>query len=288
MVLPVAWMDCTWGLDDTVNASDIPKALRCATRVARRAGSLLLRHLAAPKRIDLKAHHDIKLELDRRTQRLIERLLRREFPNVSVLGEEGNVGDPAAAWRWVVDPIDGTVNFTRGIPHACVSIALQRRLPGSSGWDGYESVVGVVWDPFLEEMWTARLGARAHLNGRVIAVSDTRQLRDAVVTLGFAKSAASVRRNLPVFSRLCSRVMKVRIMGSAALALAWTAAGRLDAYREEGICLWDIAAGGLILECAGGEFHREPLSQRFTYRLWATNGLLRGQLERAIKPSRRR
>ncbi|MSU40484.1 MAG: inositol monophosphatase [Pedosphaera sp.] len=265
-----------------MNTTELARALRCAMAAARQAGALMRRNLDAPKRINQKARHDIKLELDVRAQRLIERALQKDFPDIAVLGEEGIVGDPGAAWRWVVDPIDGTVNFTRGIPHACVSIALQSREPGARHWDAYRTEIGVVYDPFLNEMWSARRGGKARLNNRTITVSTTQRLRDAVITMGFAKTRATVQRNLPIFDRLCRRVMKVRLMGSAALALTWTAAGRLDAYREEGICLWDIAAGGLILECAGGEFHRVPLSRRYTYRLLASNGRLRRHIEAVL------
>jgi len=183
----------------------------------------------------------------------------------------------------VVDPIDGTVNFSRGLPHACVSIALQQRLPESKGhWDDYTTEMGVIYDPFLDEMWTAKSGGKAKLNGIAIKVSETDNLESSVVSIGFAKSKTTMKKNLPLFTRLYQRVLKVRLMGSAALAVAWTAAGRLDAYRENGIHLWDIAAGGLILECAGGEFWRKPLRGKYTYELIASNGRLRKRIEKML------
>ena len=129
-------------------------------------------------------------------------------------------------------------------------------------------------------MWTARRGQRARLNGRQISVSETNRLETAIISIGFAKSRTTVKRNLPVFMRLYQRVLKVRLLGSAALAMTWTAAGRLDAYRENGISIWDVAAGGLILECAGGEFCRKPLKKKYTYELIATNGLLSEKVKR--------
>ena len=104
-----------------------PKVLAVAVRAARAAGALMRANLRSPKKVNVATAHDIKLELDVRCQRTIERILRRAFPQTSILGEEGIVGDPHAMSRWVVDPIDGTVNFAYGIPHACVSIALQVR-----------------------------------------------------------------------------------------------------------------------------------------------------------------
>ena len=262
---------------------DINAALKCAEAVSRKVGVFLKGKLRSHKRINQQTAHDIKLELDDRSQRMIERQLLKVFPEVAILGEEGVVGDPEAEWRWVVDPIDGTVNFSRGLPHACVSIALQQRLPESKGhWDDYTTEVGVIYDPFLDEMWTAKSGGQAKLNGRAIKVSETGNLESSVVSIGFAKSKATMKKNLPLFTRLYHRVLKVRLMGSAALAVAWIAAGRLDAYRENGIHLWDIAAGGLILECAGGEFWRKPLRGKYTYELIASNGRLRKRIEKML------
>jgi myo-inositol-1(or 4)-monophosphatase len=250
-------------------------ALAEAVAAAAAAGTLLRRNLYGPKKANSQSLHDIKLELDVRSQRLIERQLHRRFPEVAILGEEGNRGGSQADERWVIDPIDGTVNYAYGIPHACVSIALQARGDGE-----YETVLGVVYDPFLDECWTALRGGAARLNGRVIRVSDHSRWSEAIVTLGFAKSRKSLERMLPVFHRLVHRVRKIRIMGSAALALVYVATGRMDAYLEPGVRLWDIAAGGLILERAGGVFWREPIEGKHAYRVRAHNGRLGGAIRR--------
>src|SRR5437667_818500 len=146
---------------------DLRKAEASAVRAARSAGALMRQHLQAPKRANLVTQHDIKLELDVRAQNLIQRILGRAFPEAAFLGEEGISGEADADWRWVVDPIDGTVNFAYGIPHACVSIALQERvLAGHSSLvtrhskaDPYRTLVGVVYDPFCDELWTATHGS---------------------------------------------------------------------------------------------------------------------------------
>jgi myo-inositol-1(or 4)-monophosphatase len=239
------------------------------------------RHLRATKRANVVTQHDIKLELDVRSQHLIERTLRTHFPQVALLGEEGVAGDPQAQYRWVVDPIDGTVNFAYGIPHACVSIALQQRAPKSASSvyeDGYETLVGVVYDPFEDELWTAIRGGQARLNGKVVHVSKRRRLDEAIVSIGFAKSKESLEATLPYFNKLVYRVRKVRMMGAAALALTYVATGRFDAYIERGIRIWDIAAGGLIIECAGGEFWRKAVGTDHTYRMISSNGFLRRTL----------
>ncbi len=261
---------------------DLRRAQNAAAQAARSVGALLRRNLHAHKRAHLMTQHDIKLELDVRSQKIIEKALRTAFPNIALLGEEGTAGRLDAENRWVVDPIDGTVNFTYGIPHACVSIALQQRasrLSASTYEDGYETVVGVVYDPFCDEMWTARRSQPALLNGKITRVSRRRKLREAVVSIGFAKSRESIDATLPYFNRLVRRVRKIRMMGAAALALAYVASGRFDAYIERGIRLWDIAAGGFILECAGGEFWRRALPGEHHYRMIASNELLRRRLQ---------
>lgn len=259
---------------------DLNRAQDAAVRAARAVGALLKRNLHATKRANEVTQHDIKLELDVRSQRLIERSLRAAFPEIPLLGEEGTAGDVQAAHRWVVDPIDGTVNFTYGIPHACISIALQRRRSGKAAEyeDGYETALGVIYDPFCDELWTAQRSKPARLNGRAIHVSARRNLAECIVCLGFAKTKESLERTLPYFNELVPRVRKIRIMGSAALALTYVATGRFDAYIESGIRVWDVAAGGLIVQCAGGEYWHRPLPAQHAHRLIASNGLLRQNL----------
>lgn len=251
------------------------EALGVAVTAAKEAGALMRKNLRLPKRINESQQHDIKLELDVRAQKLIETRLKRAFPKHAILGEEGITGDPEAGDRWVVDPIDGTVNFTYGIPHACVSIALQRRADGTGD---FETLLGAVYDPFLNELFTATRSGPAKLNGKPIQVSARAKLSEAIVSIGFAKTAASLERMLPHFTELVHKVRKVRIMGAAALALTYVAAGRFDGYVEGNVRLWDIAAGGLILERAGGDFFHEPSGPDYAYRIVANNGKLRKKL----------
>jgi myo-inositol-1(or 4)-monophosphatase len=260
-----------------VRPLNLRQAQAAAVRAARTVGALMRRELHATKRANLVTQHDIKLELDVRSQKIIEKDLRRSFPQIALLGEEGIAGNPDADSRWVVDPIDGTVNFAYGIPHACVSIALQRRAEpvGAAEFeDGYQTMLGVVYDPFCDELWTGIRGQAAKLNGRSIHVSQHRKLGEAIVSIGFAKNHANLEATLPYFTKLVHRVRKLRIMGSAALALTYVATGRFDAYIERGIRIWDIAAGGLIVECAGGEFWHEAVPGAHAYRMMASNGRL--------------
>ncbi len=250
------------------------------------------KNLRVSKKINVETSHDIKLELDGRCQELIQRKLHKKFPGVALLGEEGVSGAANSEYRWVVDPIDGTVNFAYGIPHASVSIALQiqsskfkvrsSKFKMRSDTTRYHTLVGVVYDPFQNELWTAARGQPARLNGRIIHVSHRRNLAECIVSIGFAKSRESLERALPYFIWLARRVRKIRMLGSAALGLTYVATGRFDAYIERGISTWDIAAGGLILECAGGKFWHEPTGAPHKYRMIASNRKVHSRLRRPV------
>jgi myo-inositol-1(or 4)-monophosphatase len=263
-----------------MNRADYSRALKCALAAAREAGALMRRNLAAHKQVNHRASHDIKLELDVRCQQLIERTLAKSFPEIAVLGEEGDSGHDNPPSRWVIDPIDGTVNYAYGIPHACVCIALQVRSRAKSARvdGGYATVVGVIYDPFLDEMWSAIPGDAARLNGKPIRVSSRARLNDAIAAMGYGKNEQTMGEALRVFRKLSRRTRKMRNMGSAGLALAYVAMGRFDAYLERGISLWDIAAGGFIVQRAGGEFWRERMPNG-QYRMVADNGRLRRQIQ---------
>jgi len=253
------------------NMKDFPlnQALAVAVKAARAAGKVMRDNWLKPKRVKLDDAHDIKLELDVRCQELIEKILRAAFPEIPLLGEEGDSGDVTAEYRWVVDPIDGTVNYFYGMPHAAVSIALQRR---------GQSVVGVIYGPFTDELWTTVRGEPTRLNGKIVRVSSRSNLADTVIAMGFSKDRENLEKTLPHLNRLARRVKKIRIMGSAALELASVASGRLDAYIERTINLWDVAAGQLLVENAGGEFYALP-APHGKLRMCASNGRLRQKLQ---------
>lgn len=223
--------------------------LLLAEEAARAAGGLIRANFGTTLAVSSKEEHDIKIELDRRSQDLIEHHLLAREPDFAIYGEEGIRGDKSSPDQWIIDPIDGTVNFFYGIPHFCVSIALRR---------AGDLTLGVIYDPMREEMWSVIRGGPALLNGKPIHVSTRTELADAAVTVGFAKTAASIEKGLPVFERLVRSVKKCRMMGSAALDVAYVASGRLDAYIESQISLWDIAAGILLVEAAGGRVNLQP------------------------------
>lgn len=268
-----------------MNKRELNFALNTAVKAAGEVGKLMKQNAYSSKKVDEAKQHDVKLELDKRSQALIQKNLFKNFPNIPVLGEEGSEGDLGSEYRWIVDPIDGTVNYFHGIPHACVSIALQGRTSdqnNSAYEDGYETLLGVIYDPFTDEMWTAIKGGETKCNGRVMRVSGRDKLKESILAMGFSKTKGILRTMLPTFLRLVNRVRKVRIMGAAALSLAYVAGGRMDAYVERGVRLWDIAAGGLMVECAGGVFIHEPISRERHYFMIACSPALLKPLKKIL------
>src|SRR5437762_4991424 len=157
--------------------------LAAADNAARAAGELLRQNFQHPRRVNSALPHDIKLEIDVQAQELITKLLLEEFPGHALYGEEGIAGDQSSEHQWVVDPLDGTVNYFYSIPHFCVSIAL--RFMG-------EIILGVIYDPMRDEMWATQKGGDAILNGKQIRVSERADLAEAVVSVGLSKSGVTI------------------------------------------------------------------------------------------------
>jgi myo-inositol-1(or 4)-monophosphatase len=240
--------------------------LDAAETAARTAGKLLRQNFQQRQRVHAVAAHDIKLEIDIEAQGLISKLLLDEFPAHALYGEEGIVGDQSSDHQWIVDPLDGTVNYFYGIPHFCVSIALRLH---------NEIMVGVIYDPLRDEIWTGQKGEVPKLNGCSIHVSDRTELAEAVISIGLAKTAETIDANFPLLQEMIHRVRKCRVFGSSALDLAYVACGRFDAYVETGISLWDIAAGWLLVENAGGTVDVRPReNMKDKYAIVASNGVI--------------
>ena len=224
--------------------------LALAESIARETGALLReRFLAAEHRgVSSKSTDtDLVSQADLDAEALIRRRLGEACPDDAVLGEEGGAVDGSSGRRWVVDPLDGTVNYLFGIPQWAVSIAL-------------DGEAGVVYDPMRDECWTATADGPARLNGEELRASECAELGMAMVATGFGYDPAVRRSQVAIVSRVLPLVRDIRRLGSAALDLVWAAAGRYDAYFERGVQPWDVAAGGLIAERAGLERRRlEPM-----------------------------
>ncbi len=238
--------------------------LELATHAAHEAGKLLRQHFGEDSTVDEASHHDIKLALDKESQDLITGILLGARPGDALYGEEGLAGNQESERQWIVDPIDGTVNFYYNIPHFCVSIAL--RVAG-------EIVVGVIHDPMIDETWTVEKGGPAMLNGKPIQASKREQLEQSILFVGCGKDEEALKTGIERFRRASLRARKMRMMGSAALGMAYIACGRLDAYIESRISLWDIAAGQLLVETAGGKVDLSPVAGKAdAWSIVATNG----------------
>ncbi len=223
--------------------------LDAAIDAARAAGALVRENFGRPLTVNAEEAHDIKLELDVRSQELITKLLLEKFPGHAILGEEGNEENTTTDFEWVIDPIDGTVNYFYSIPHFCISIALREK---------GEIIVGVIYDPIREELWHAERGGQAYLNDKPITVSQSTDISRSIVSVGMSKTMAELEIGFSILKDLMMRARKCRLMGSAALDLAYVASGRLDAYIERSVNWWDIAAGVLLVKCAGGELAISP------------------------------
>jgi myo-inositol-1(or 4)-monophosphatase len=223
---------------------DLSKELEVALSAARRAGEVLRSGFGAEHTITYKGEVDLLTEVDQEAERLIREELVGTFPSYGMLAEEGGklAGEEDA--RWIVDPLDGTTNYAHALPIFCVSIALEK-----SG----EMLLGVVHDPIREETFVGERGRGATLNGDPIRVSDTDELIRALIATGFPYDRAEMPEALELFGRFAATTRGMRRLGSAALDLCYVASGRLDGYYERGIWAWDLAAGSVILEEAGGK-----------------------------------
>jgi len=234
-----------------------------AEQVARSAGEAIRKAKDDSLQVDSAEQHDIKLELDRRIQEQIRREIIAAYPEHGFLGEEGGAAANLGQHEWVVDPIDGTVNLFYGIPHYAVSVAC--RLYG-------RALAGAIYDPNRDEMFSTHAGGGSTCNGKKIQVAKRLKLEEAVIALGFSKGKATIDKCLELYQFYGGRVRKMRAMGSAALDLAYVAAGRLDAYIEQGVSIWDVAAGALLVEEAGGQVRITAGDPKGKLHLVASNG----------------
>jgi len=226
---------------------------------AQKAAKRLLRDFNEVEQlqVSVKGPSDFVSQADLRAEATLRQELEKARPGYAFLMEEsGASGSPRWAWRWIVDPLDGTTNFLHGMPHWAISIALERRLAEG----GSEIVAGVIYNPAANEMFRAEKGAGAYLNERRLRVSARREMSEAVFATGIPFAAVPAGRRLAfarTLGQLMPQVAGVRRFGAAALDLAWVAAGRFDGYWELGIHEWDMAAGLILVREAGG-FATDP------------------------------
>ncbi len=227
---------------------DIPSdtLLSVATDAARQAGAVLTECTRTGFRIEHKQIINLVTDADRQAEQRIIEVIHEAFPTHHVLAEERGLTEQfPSRYKWVIDPLDGTTNFAHGFPAYCVSIGLE--------CDG-RGIIGVVYDPTRDELFTARIGRGAYLNGAPISVSATDHLDRALLVTGFAYDIRETpNNNLNHFARFALKVQGLRRTGTAALDLCYVAAGRFDGFWEVTLNPWDMAAGVVILREAGGQ-----------------------------------
>lgn len=217
--------------------------LETCVEIAREAGALQLQYLERRIGFELKGEYDLVTEADRASEALIVEKLRTHFPSHGIVAEEGGGNESSSEYRWYVDPLDGTTNFAHSYPTFNVTMALER---------AGEIICGVVFDPNRGEMFTAERGGGAYLNNRRIHVSKCARLEDSLLSTGFPSRRRHLNINIHFYYQLAMLTHGVRRGGAAAIDLAYVACGRLDGFWEFELNPWDMAAGSLLVEEAGG------------------------------------
>ncbi len=256
---------------------DLRRRLETATKAARAGGRYLIESLTEHHAIDFKGEVNLVTEADRRSERMIFDIISSAFPDDQFLAEEGTSSEGRSGYIWIVDPLDGTTNFAHGLPHFCVSIAVAQ---------GNELKAACIFNPNLDECFTAVAGEGAFLNQKSIGVSAIAKLSDSLLATGFPYD---IRRtdddNLANFARFYKSSQGVRRAGSAALDLAYVACGRFDGFWEHKLSAWDIAAGMLLVTEAGGRLSDFDGNRSSIHKgeIVASNGLIHQEMLEVLK-----
>jgi len=248
-----------------------------AIQAVRESGKIQKEWLRRDKKIELKGVINLVTEVDRRCEQRIIEIIKKAFPEHNILTEETPMPELPSPYRWIIDPLDGTTNYAHGYPCFCTSLALE--LEG-------EVIVGAIYDPLLDELFTAQKGKGAFLNNERISVSKTDRLTNALICTGFPYDLRESRENnLDHFNHFIMKARAIRRDGSAALDLCYVAAGRFDGFWELKLYAWDVAAGKLLVEEAGGtvtDFRGKALDVNGKETL-ATNGRIQEEMIRVLE-----
>ncbi|MBD3402202.1 inositol monophosphatase [candidate division GN15 bacterium] len=264
-----------------MNNKEIRELRAFCRELATGAGVILRKGFSKSKKVDYKGRIDPVTQFDHEAERFIVSRIEKTYPDHEVLAEEGSETGQRSPYRWIIDPLDGTVNFTHGFPVYCSSVAVE-----------YDKrvVAGAVYDPERDELFSAGLGMGAHLNRHPIEVSGERKLERALLATGFAYDiGTSSRNNLGLFARMAKKAQGVRRPGSAAIDLCWLAAGRIDGFWELKLKPWDTAAATLIITEAGGKVSRLDGGRYSIYHkeLLASNGKLHRAMSEVLSGENR-
>jgi myo-inositol-1(or 4)-monophosphatase len=253
--------------------------LNVAIEAAKEAGKFLKFNLGKVKEIKRKIGQETNLvtEIDRQSEKMIIDMIKRHFPQHSYLAEESGVGERASEYKWIIDPLDGTTNYTHHFPCFAVSIALEKN---------GEIILGVVYDPNLDELFTAEKGKGAFVNGKRLAVSKADTLIRSLLVTGFPYNIKdNPDHAIEHFINFLKESQAVRRMGSAAIDLAYVAAGRIDGFWEVALNPWDVAAAALLVSEAGGkvtDFSGNP-HNIYGKPVLASNGIIHEEMMEVLR-----
>lgn len=246
----------------------MPESYRSvAIEAALKSGLFIKNSVGKTTKISYKGRDNIVTDVDKKAEAIIIKKILTAFPGHSILSEERGSIDHPSSYKWIIDPLDGTTNFAHAFPFFCVSIALEKN---------GKLVLGVVYDPMRDELFTAEIDKGSCLNRKRITVSDTSNIRDSFLATGFSYGATRKDRNIDNFKKLLIKTMAIRRAGSAALDLCYVACGRFDGFWELDLKPWDSAAGQLIVKESNGEVTKFDGTTHTPYdrNILATNRLL--------------
>lgn len=241
-------------------------------KLSREVGAFLLEQTVSDAQIEAKSMNNLVSFVDQTAERMFVEGLQEILPEAGFIAEEGSASHNDEEYLWVIDPLDGTTNYIHGIPAFCTSVGLLKNR---------KSIMGVIYDPCRDEMFSALLGKGAFLNGKPIQVSHRNSLKSSVLATGFPYDDFDRQdQYMELFGDLCKSSRGLRRWGSAAIDMAWVAVGRFEGFYEYGLNPWDIAAGVIIVEEAGGQVDAFTPSHDaiFDREIVATNGLIQQEL----------
>lgn len=260
-----------------MTGGELAEVRRAAEEAARRGGEVLRQRFLGPRVVALKGAINLVTDADRAAEEAVLGFLRAEFANHRIIAEETSAAEaPGVGPRWYVDPLDGTTNYAHGVPHFCVSVAV---------WMEDQPLAGAVYQPLLDELYSASRGAGTTVNGEHLSVSRCANLGEALVGTGFPYDVwTKPEAPLRLFSAALGKARGLRRFGAAALDLAYVAAGRFDGYFELGLFPWDVAAGTLLVQEAGGRVTKLDggPTELHDRQILATNGRIHGELQQAL------
>lgn len=218
-------------------------ALEVATEAAREAGEVLKAHFRQERQVKFKGRANIVTDVDLQSERCLKSLLQAEYPAHNILAEESKATSKNSSYRWILDPLDGTNNYSFGIPFFSIVIALTK---------GKDVLLGIIYDPLRDEMFSAQKGKGATLNNSPISVTKKKKVQESLIGLDLGYVDEKGKKLLQFIASLWPRMYAYRIMGSSALGMAYTACGRLDLYFHLLLYPWELASGSLLVSEAGG------------------------------------